>query len=422
MAGTMNPESSSAIAVPISPLEEYRQGFIDTGIYAEFSIPFLVNRFKMATNNPLPNYNLEQLNACTTRAPLFGIMVDPFQSHDLSGVWSSAIYADPHWVTNNTDISLRATGYEHPLTRMAATFAGWSGSLEFLFDITSTAITQGSLSFVKGRYGIQRNYSWRNPPLELDEPSNNSIINLAQERRIMLTANYDETSDFIHMPHYWQNRTQTPELIDKPMNYYRNFIFVRPITDITTLSPNGGSIMIKIYMKPGPDFSWRFPSAPVNFSYLKMLSNFDKRNPFQIKHTIVVKTRLHPSAGDPNFSGSVCTLEDSYTQTTFPVTVAKTISHTPPPAQVSYRRAWFDARKYSDIGSWYLSPRWNELVTYDLVPDTGRFDIYVTDANNIRNKVASSVDAATIPVGTVLFEWYESLNPDANWVPPYWDD
>lgn len=268
------------VSYPKCLVEAFRMGLIDTGILIKVKIPFIVNtsrRWNSARSEPLSD-----------RQPFFGILVDPYINHDLGGPYSPLVYPDPVWAAQNVVLTAYPYGREHPFVKMMRTFTGWRGSLNYLITVNSSMIVQGELAVMRGRYVAGGKYIWKYLQLESDEPDNNQIINLATERRVAKISAYNENVDFVNSLHYWQTTTRTPTPNYKPVTALRNYIFVRPNTDITTFTTEEAFLTFKIFIEPGPDFEFLYPSLPGLFDTMKDYSVIDPFFPFLIRNTLVV--------------------------------------------------------------------------------------------------------------------------------------
>lgn len=296
MSETINVNANNTLpnsqTLPIAPLEPFHQGFVDTGILINLTIPFKINTSRGYYLDPNGSGLFDQqLISPTNRLPLFGVLIDPFISHDLNGPFSPLIVPDPTWASNNTQLTARPYGTEHPLTRLAPSFLGYKGGLEFMITINSTALVQGELSFIRAKYAGGGTFKWKNIQLESEEPDNNQIVNLSAEKRVVKFVSYTEATEFINTMQYWLSRNSLPYRNFKPMNLFRNWLFVRANTDINTLSTNGGTIAFKIYMKPSDDFEFLFPSIPIRPDMYRRLSVIDKLIPFSMTNQLVVSQR-----------------------------------------------------------------------------------------------------------------------------------
>lgn len=270
--------------------EAFRTGLIDTGIIVKVAIPYKANVYRHFPADDNTGWNSADI-AGTNRQPFFGLLVDPFLNHDLRGGFSPLVYPDSTWVSVNNDLTAHPYGHEHPLVRMAPTFTGWKGSLNYLITVTSSMIVQGELSIIRGRYVGNGPYKHKFPQFEFDEIDNNQLVNLTSERRIVKSVCYNANTGFTNMMHYWQSLVTTPTPNFKPMHAARDFLFVRPNTDITTFSPDGGFLSFKVFLEPGPDFEFLYPSIPRRMDIHRGFSAVDKRFPFVIRETIIVSQR-----------------------------------------------------------------------------------------------------------------------------------
>lgn len=333
--------------MPTCVVEALRTGFIDTGIIVKVKIPYIANVHRKM--NRAYNFQNPAIPA-SNRQPLFGILIDPYINHDLSGSFSPVVYPDDSWATNNLDITMHPYGQEHPLVRMAPTFMGWRGSLNYMVTINSSMIVQGELSFIRAKYMANGPYKWKYPQLEFDEVDNNQIINLAQEKRVVKSVCYSENVNFINMMHYWQSIANTTIKNNKPTHFPRNYLFVRPNTDLTTLSTSEGYLTFKIFIEPGPDFEFIFPSIPLALDMFRDLSVVDKRFPFVAKAQIVVAQRFYAGVRE-------MTLDDDFANITLPISAAFVAQRTLIPGS-----GWIDVKKYVPNAV----PQWTQIFAYEL--------------------------------------------------------
>lgn len=403
-----NPNLPQCNDQPFVPLEPLRDGFTDTGVIIDLKIPFNIDTFRKL--NPVPDANrkpcFDKPSICpTNRLPLFGFLVDPFFNHDLSGPYSPLIYPDPNWVTNNTQLTIRPYGVEHPLVRLSSTYLGWRGSLEFLITINSNALVQGELSIIRAKYCGNGSFKWKNLQLESEEPDNQQLINLASERRAVTIVSYSESSNFVNTMLYWQSINNKPIRNFKPMNLFRNWIFVRPNTAITTLSQNGGTLSFRVLMKPGADFAFTNPLVPCRPDLARRLSVVDKNFPFAAHNSVVVSQRPFTA---PDYS-RVLMVDDTATETTyeFTNTTLRTI--------VLTKTAWVNVRFYVPEAF----PRWTPITEYRMNWLTLNEDFLISIKVEGDWVPLKEYKNAQLTYGAVLFDMYTNPNPYNSSEPPY---
>nr|WPV63621.1 MAG: hypothetical protein [Wufeng shrew polycipivirus 3] len=393
--------------MPQCMLEAFRTGFVDTGVIIKFKIPYVANTFRQA---PIDDRFQIAETPSTNRMPIFGVLVDPFFSQDISGPTTPFVYPDPEWAANNLDISIQPYGHEHPLTRMAPTFAGWRGTLDYLFTVNTTVIVQGELAFIRGKYIGNGAFKWKYPQLEYDEVDNNQIINLSTEKRVMKSVSFTENTEFVNSMQYWQTLTGVPFPNKKPMNFPRNYIFVRPNTDITTLSPDGGTITVKIFMQPGPDFEFLYPTFPLRLDLARDISTVNRVFPFVTKGQLIVARRpINIQAGVIQ----TLVIDDTFVSQSYTITDATQYVNTPLPVG----KWWVDLSKYITE----LPPRWS--------PITGiRFGYANADLNsfvvsvNVENTdvVILTTQPFNLKLGQVLLEAGLNYGPYNAIQPPFY--
>lgn len=411
-----NPNTNPTITTnPVAPQTApafVTDGFVDLGIIADLKIPYLANRFRKSSNAPFPNPVFDNPDIPTTnRLPLLGLLVDPFICHDLNGNHSPLIFPDPNWYFNNTDLVIRPYGVTHPLTRLAPSFIGWQGSLEFMVTVTSTMIVQGQISIVRGKYAGSGAFKWENIQLETDERDNCQLINLSAEKRVAKFVSYTETTDFINSMQYWLNRGYDVPRNLKPMNLLRNYLFLRADTDITTLSTSEGIISFKFYMRPGPDFQFMYPITPRRPDRQMHLSVVDKRFPFSVKDVLIVAVR--PLSFNQGNTTRSLQIDDSAAEVTnvIPNTILSYIEH-----HFNDMPAFIDLHKYVDstFPAWYpitgYRYKWASLFT--------TFEIEVLYENTWTTVKTYSM--AELVQGTVLLEMYRNIGANQDVAPPYY--
>nr|WBM81657.1 MAG: putative capsid protein 3 [Myotis brandtii picorna-like virus 1] len=391
--------------------EAFRTGLIDTGIIIKVAIPYKANVYRHfpAANdlgwvtNDIPGSN---------RQPFFGLLVDPFINHDLRGEFSPLTFPNPSWVSVNNDLTAHPYGLEHPLVRMAPSFTGWRGSLNYLVTVTSSMIVQGELSLIRGRYVGNGPYKYKFPQLEFDEVDNNQIVNLTSERRVLKEFCFNANTKFVNMMHYWQSlvTTETPNL--KPMHAARDFFFIRPNTDITTFSPEGGFLSFKIFLEPGPDFEFLYPSIPRRMDLIRGITSIDKRFPFVVRETLIVSQR-EVIAGALTLRN--LEIEDSkYDETivisSSPPTVTRTFAY---PLPIGF----IDGHKYDEV----LAPRWFPITGYSYgrsEPGSPNFQLSVVMEG--ATILLFTRPVADLVLGEVLFEVGYNTSPYYNTEPPFY--
>lgn len=341
-------------SLPMCVAETFRTGLIDSGIIIKVAIPYSANVHRHVPANTLQRWQPLELPG-SNRQPFFGILIDPYLNHDLNGPFSPLIYPDSSWVTVNVDLTAHPYGLEHPLVRMMNTFAAWRGTLNYLITVTSSMIVQGELSVIRGKWVGNGPYKWKYPQLEFDEVDNNQIINLTSERRVMKSVSYNANVNFTNMMHYWQAMAPIDITNVKPMHAARNYLFVRPNTDITTFSPEGGTLSFKIFYEPGEDFEFLYPSLPVRMDRFRSISVVDKRFPFSIRETLIVSQRQI-------INGLVTVtnmfVEDSKYEQTLEITPSfATVTRT---FTTPYNVGFIDIHSYTAS----LSPRWQAITGY----------------------------------------------------------
>lgn len=394
--------------MPSVPIEPFTDGFVDTGIIANLEIPFVINQSRKTSfrASAYPSFDDPSI-ASTNRVPLLGILNDPFINHDLQGPFSPIIYPDPTWTFNNTQMIVRAYGLEHPLVRLASSFVGWKGSLDWMITINSTALVQGELAIVRAKYAGGGAIKWRNILLEFEEPDNNQIVNLSAEKRIVKFVSFTESTTFINTMQYWLARNGLPYSNVKPMNLYRNWIFIRPNTDINTLSPNGGTISFKFYLKHGSDFQFLFPSVPIRPDIQRRLSVIDRKIPFPITHSLIVAQR--PYAGTTTNRPII--LDDSAYETSVTVPETGLTVRNFPTGYVGF----VDVRKYDNTAF----PEWTAIAGYQY----GWIDVNNSFQVNIRivDTFVTLIDIpnADLVYGKNIFEFHMNTAPDIATAPPY---
>lgn len=394
---------STGDSYPPCVVEALRTGFLDSGIIVKVAIPYIANvRRKVPVG--LDHFQNRSI-PITDRQPLFGILVDPYINHDLNGEFSPIVFPDPSWGTNNLDIRAYPYGHEHPLVRLATMFTAWRGSLNYLITINSSMIVQGELSFIRGKYIGHGKYKWKYPQLEVDEADNNQIVNLAQERRVVKTCCFNENTSFINMVHYWQAVNATNDVTcHKSMQFPRNYIWVRPNTDITTLSSNSAYLTFKIFLEPGPDFEFLYPTFPLRMDLFRDVSVVDREFPFVGKAQLVVTQRFYTQIRN-------LIVDDSWNNTTNEFAPSTTLVS----ANVGY--GWYDARKYTPNAP----PVWQLINGYRYGRPTAGSDSFVVQIRtiDIPYTVVATYSFADLTVGQVIFEFGYNFGAIANVQPPY---
>lgn len=398
-----------APSCPVAPITD---GFVDTGIIATLNIPYLVNQFRKSSNSAFPNpVNDMPGNPTTNRVPLLGLLIDPYVSHDLASLYTPLIYPSTTWAFNNTDLTIRPHGTTHPLTRMAPSFLGWQGSLEYMVTVTSTMIVQGQLSVVRAKYAGGGVFRWQNIQLETDERDNCQIINLSAEKRVAKFVTYTESSEFVNSMQYWLTRGYANPRNTKPMNHVRNYLFIRADTDITTLSQNNGSITFKFYMRPGPDFTFLYPITPRRPDNPHAISVVDKRFPFSIRDSLIVATR--PYSANQGSSTRSLVIDDSAAEesNTIPNNITSQIEH-----RFNNETAFVDWHKVNT----QLAPRWypNTGYRYQWAAVFESFEVEVYFENTWVTFATFKMD--DLKQGTVLLDMYRNTKQLANYEPPYY--
>lgn len=408
----VNTNKQLALAETFSPaeLEPYTDGFVDVGALIQLEIPFYTPRFrgKPLLQNPKPTFDHQDVPT-TNRMPLFGFIVDPFFNHDFSGEFSPFLYPDPTWASNNTQLTIRPQGMEHTLVRHAPTFLAWSGGLDYMITVNSTALVQGQLSIIRAKYMGAGPFKWENIQLETDERDNCQIINLSSEKRVAEFSTYTETTMFINSMQYNLSRSSlfgTPRN-QKPMNALRNVIFVRADTDINTLSPNGGNLTFRIYMKPSKDFQWMYPTVPRRPDTNRIVSAVDKKEPFTVKDTLVVAQRPYPGTSS---SRPLIVDDTQYEATVIVPSSGLTVRNYP-----SNVTAFVDMKKYIP-GSF---PEWTAITGYSY----GWTSEFTTLQINVRIDttfvLVREYTMAELVYGAVLFETYRNPGVMESSQPPY---
>lgn len=411
MSEDPNINTNSIIAapttIPTCPPDVVTDGFVDVGYLIELEIPFHTPRFrkfplvveeKPTFDNPLiPGSN---------RTPLFGFMVDPFFNHDASGNWSPFIYPADDWASNNTKLTIRPQGMEHPLVRLNNTFMGFKGGIEYMLVVNSTALVQGQLSIIRAKYMSTGKFQWNNLQLETEERDNCQLINLSAEKRLATFSSYTEGTEWVNTFQYWLSRRPTI-LNTKPINYLRNFIFVRPDTDITTLSQNGGTITFRILMRPAADFEFVYPLVPRIPDAFRNISVVDIKFPFSIRDQLVVSQR--PFGGP---TPRQLKLDDTAYESTVEVSPS-TSNYTTrafPNAGVGY----IDIRSYVD-GEF---PRWQAVTGYRYRWATTLSNFAVEIRVGGTYVLLKEYTIGELTLGTVVFEFFR--NTGANIQPPFY--
>lgn len=394
--------------LPQAYIEPNHDGFVDTGILVELAIPFNINRRRKKTLSAVPNPVPDGGGILpTNRTPLFGILIDPFVNHDLSGDYSPLCFPDPNWAANNTQLTIHPYGTEHPLVRLAPTFVGWTGGIDYLITVNSTALVQGELSFIRAKYIAGGPFSWKNVQLENEEPDNNQIMNLSSEKRAVKFVGYSEPTDFINMMQYWLVRTGRPYTNTKPMNLLRNWLFIRANTDITTLSANGGTLAFKIYMKPASDFQWIHPSIPIRPDRHRVLSVVDKLFPFPVINSYVVSQRPFASSS----SNRPLVIDNTSYESSF--TVPETGSNTNNyPTGVT---GFVDVHKFNDAAY----PEWTAITGVQIAWATPYAKLAISVRISGTYVLIREVDINDLVYGTVLLDvgFRDDLNNSTP--PPY---
>lgn len=378
---------SSAVVEPLP------DGFIDTGILAEVAIPLIVPRKRGYQLVDTDGNNItfdDPTVPKSNRLPIFGFKVDPDFNHHLDSPVGPLVFPNVQWASHNVDFTANPHGMEHPLTRLCPSFMGWKGDLDFMVTVNSTALVQGQLSIIRSIASGSGGFKWKNFQLETEESDNCQIINLSSEKRVAVFSTYNETTQFVNsMFHYLQTR----DLLKTSMNMFRNFIFIRADTDITTLSPNGGLLSFKIYMKRGDNFSFMYPVQPRVPDYQKLISPIDKRKPYPVTNTLTVAVR--PYAGVT--SNRNIQIDDTSKMTTSSMSNTTKLTREYPNTP-----CWVDFRLYTPD----VFPEYTKIVGH-------RYGwVTVNQSFVVEVKIGDTWTAVkTYPMdqlkrGAVLFEWY----------------
>lgn len=395
--------------LPSTFMDIMPEGFFDTGIIVKVGLPYTANTSRKTigmsrrfADNVLP----------TNRQPFFGFRVDPFFSHDLSGPFSPLIYPNPIWGDNNVDLTAHCYGHEHPLVRQAPCFTGWTGSLEYLITINSSAIVQGELSIISGKYTGSGEYTNFYPELEYDEVTNNQIVSLTTERRIVKICGYSENTNFINTN--LDSLFHTTTTNQKPINAFRNYIFIRPNTDISTMISGNSQLSFKIFMKPGPDFDWLYPSIPIRPDYFRDVSVVDKAFPFVILGRLIVQQRFVNATGQPLI------INDDYAKTITNITLGSprvTVAITNPYGGSGL--AWFNPAEFTPEAL----PQWVGFTqySYGLIAGSNNFSVDVS--TNATPPVTATL--FTLPIENLVwkqipFRFGVNVGSLNSIQPPFW--
>lgn len=393
---------------PESIVEAFRTGLVDTGIIFKLKIPFISPVHRHLVYNSDENFHTATIPS-SMRQPLFGVLIDPFINHDLAGVTSPLVFPNTNWLTVNHDLTIHPYGLEHPLVRQSPSFVGWTGSLKYVFTITSSMIVQGEISIIRGKYHGTSSYKWKYPQLEYDEADNNQLVNLTTQRVIEKTVTYSANTPFINQNHYWQSMISNDYRNAKPMYAPRDYLFFRPNTDITTLSSQDGEIAIRMFLEPGPDFEWVLSSLPIRMDRFRPLTVVDKRFPFVTKESLICSVR------EVLFDNAIyrpIEIEDTkFQETDIFASAAPRIIRNLPSA------GFVDLHKYSDT----FPPIWQPIVGYSygrLEPGSEKFMVAVNISGT--EIPILTKDITTIVLGEVLLDIGFNYTPYTTQVPPFY--
>jgi hypothetical protein len=263
------------------PILPFFPQFIDSGISVKVNLPLAVNfrrQGKQPNNDNLP--------------PLFNILVN--SSYPLDVAHSrftpiSIFTANASYETST--VSVYGTGSEHPNSLMARTFRGYRGSMKFLIAMSSNAVTLGIIQFIRGRNLALMNYDNSFPDLNSDAVNACVLANLARDSNVVVKVPYDETSEFVDTTLFTltKDATLTEDWSTKLReNQYRNFVSVRPITNLSTYDGAPSELTFKIFIAYGEDFEFLYHSIPRNMRSPSYFSVIDYHNPFSIEGKLLV--------------------------------------------------------------------------------------------------------------------------------------
>lgn len=374
----------------IAPLQPLNNNFIDIGLLGTVDIPLRVNR--TLTNNP---------SNSGTVAPIFGLMATDRYILDFNAPDSVFMFPNPATSNLNVRMSLRPISLTHPNTAKAASFAGWRGTLKFLFQFTTNAVVQGSISIMKLKGATGGSFGATYPPTNTDDPNSNVILNLATDRMATVTVDYDETTQWVDS-YLWHMKKGQAAL--DVINIWRNMIIVRPNTDIVTFDGSPSQLSFKVFVAYDHDFEFLFPGAPVNprlrynigvsdiyQPFTKNLSVFVGYYNFQSPYEIWIHDTIK------NVSFNLRSLDDNTYEVTLPFTETWYIDSAEVLEDVTHQ--WYRVISY--------------VVTLNLEGELSAFVTFLSGSGVTYQQVSSPP-----PPGTQLFMLHSNF-PDTNDLPPY---
>lgn len=263
------------------PLLPYSPQFLDTGIVVSLDLPHAVNYRRPGEN--LGGGNLP---------PLFTVLVNDRYSLDVNDDDRTPInITSPNFASEHASMEVFGTLLESLNTYRARTFAGYRGGIKIMFQIVSGSITQGAVSFIKGKNMSYKQWDGYYPDFNADEPGSHVVINLAQDRMIVVDCAYDEMTEWVNSNDYYRDRGFNGVVpFNAAKNTYRNWIAVRADTNLSTITGQPSQIIFKIFVSYDSDFEFLYPTVPVNMSYPGYYSVISSKIPFSVYGQIVYQT------------------------------------------------------------------------------------------------------------------------------------
>lgn len=261
----------------VGGIELFNPNFFDTGIIAHLEIPYNINKFAQVNNN----------NAIT---PLIGVRLTDRPNLDLANPTTSPlILPSSLWASSNTRITCHPNLDPHFNFFKSCTFLGWRGSISYLVMLTSNSVMQGSLTFTNFKTTNNGPFNSVIPQTHADDATSNVLVNLANDRLVMTTIDYTEQTPWCNEVAF-SRRSMALEGLNP--NVFRNFLVIRPNSDITTFSGQPSILQFKFFMSFGPDFEWMFPTCPLNWrSLVPRRSAIDPYLPFEYRVRLLVQNR-----------------------------------------------------------------------------------------------------------------------------------
>lgn len=408
-----SPKDTSNSTLFECPIDPFPRGYIDCGTNIKVPLPIILGetmRNGTIRSGPTPTPTPE-------RPFLFAIMVDPHFSADNGGPFSSIIHNNPSWPTTNLDYTIRPVSVIHPLTIMSRNFRGWRGGLKFLICVNSSSITQGQLSFVGYRGIIGKTFDIA-LPAEIDEVSNNTIMNLATERRVEIAAPYNETSEWVDSFQYRDfSLRENANNWRYTVNAIRNYIVCRFDTDITTTLVNTSAtevphLTFKIYMAPGDDFEFVYPAFPMLHQLPLFTSVVDRKTPFVTTYRLIVtQTSL--------IVGTLVRdliIYNEHTQQSYAFSPTSSVGTTEWVPGEHYE-GWFT--NLGDFPDYALGIRWSPVYKYDLVnTGTQHLKLHWQATAGVAAEEVKDWNFGDLKVGMVLWKYHS--NPNTTEAPPFY--